>query len=414
MDRPQIFSRLATADKYIILKVIVAIILVIIILGVMRYVIIKYLSISSPTTVKNTKKDRVAILNNRIEPLIGTKKSIYDSPLPENQSLLLNYQIQSCRLAGYLSPLQDGVFAEEDAVRLALGSGCRLFIIEISEGIDGRPALIARDSGGYKRSLNEGSIAKVCSALATGSRGEDPLIIVLYFYNTPDKSKNPGAYLNFLSQVARGLEGLIPFHLGLTSVGDFTRQRKESELFTFTPEFYKNKVLVLCNIDTSLFRDPTTVGVTKKFSPNEDLDFFVHCRLYKQEAGGDLGLTTVAIGGAAAKAIICDDSYFLLTPPDKVEGVVNSTRNQFTIVMKSNPSYVPSKEVATRLLESFGIHSIPVSLDSSIDTTLDAFKKNNYRSKPLSLRFTKPVPIVPTQPNKALDANGGSVVAPKL
>jgi hypothetical protein len=414
MDRSAIFTRLATADKYIILKVIAAILLLWGLIYIIRYVTYKYFSISSPSTVKRTKNDRVALLNKRIEPLINTKKSIYDSPLPENQSLLLNYQVQSCRLAGYLSPLQDGVFAEEDAVRLALGSGCRLFVIEISKGHNGRPALIARDSMGYKRSLNEGSIAKVCSALASGSRGEDPLILALYFYNAPDKAKDPKAYLNYLSQVAKALAPLIPNHLGLTGVGDFTRQKKESELFTFAPEFYKNKVLILCNIDTSLFRDPTTVGVTKKFSPNEDLDFFVHCRLYKQEAGGDLGMTTTATGGSAAKAVICNDSYFLLTPPDKVEGVVNSTRNQFTIVLKSDPSYMPSKEVSKRLLDSFGIHSIPVSLDSSVDTTLAAFKKNIYRAKPLSLRFTKPVPIVPKVPNKALDANGGSVVAPKL
>ena len=134
MDRSAIFSRLATSDKYIILKVIAIILLLCALIYITRYVIHKYSSISSPTTVKNTNKDRVALLNNRIEPLIGTKKSIYDSPLPENQSLLLNYQVNSCRLAGYLSPLQDGVFAEEDAVRLALGSGCRLFVIEISKG----------------------------------------------------------------------------------------------------------------------------------------------------------------------------------------------------------------------------------------------------------------------------------------
>ena len=90
MDRSAIFSRLATSDKYIILKVIAIILLLCALIYITRYVIHKYSSISSPTTVKNTNKDRVAILNNRIEPLIGTKKSIYDSPLPENQSLLLN------------------------------------------------------------------------------------------------------------------------------------------------------------------------------------------------------------------------------------------------------------------------------------------------------------------------------------
>lgn len=368
--------------------------------------------VASPSTVKTTIRDRVAILNAAIEPLAHSKKSMYDMPLQEDQSLLLNYQVQGCRLAGYLGPLQDGAFAEEDAVRLALTSGSRLFIVEISHGADGRPALVARDARGYKRSLNDGSIRKVFTELATNSnRGEDPLIIVLYFHDAPNKTKDPGAYLNFLSEVAKSLEPIIPFHLGLTSVGDFTRQKKESELFTFTPEFYKNKVLILCNADTSAFRNPAAVGVKRTFSPNEDLDFLVHCRVYKHEAGGDLGLTTVSTAGTAAKAVLCDDAYFLLTPPDKIEAAVNTTRNVFTIVMKKDPSYVPTDEVATRLFDQFGVHSIPVGLDV---TNLSEFKDTCYKTKEVALRFTKPKPIVPTIPNKQLDANGGVVVAPKL
>lgn len=368
--------------------------------------------VASPSTVKTTIRDRVAILNDAIEPLAHSKKSMYDMPLPEDQSLLLNYQVQGCRLAGYLGPLQDGTFAEEDAIRLGLTSGSRLFIVEISNGGNGRPVLIARDGRGYKRSLNDGSIRKVFSALASNTnKGDDPLIIVLYFHDAPNKTKDPAAYLNFLSQVAKSLEPIIPFHLGLTSVGDFTRQKKESELFTFAPEFYKNKVLILCNADTSAFRDPAAIGVKRTFSPNEDLDFLVHCRLYKHEAGGDLGLTTVSTASTSPKAVICDDTYFLLTPPDKVEAAVNTTRNVFTIVMKKDPSYVPTDEVVTRLFDQFGIHSIPLGLDV---TNLSEFKDTSYKKKEVALRFTKPKPIVPTIPNKQLNANGGVVIAPKL
>ena len=368
--------------------------------------------VSTPTTVKNSVRDRIAILNNQIEPLSGTKKSIYNTPpLPEDQRLLLNYSVQGCRLAGYLGPLQDGTFAEEDAVRLALASGCRLFTIEINKGPSGRPVLVASDKSGYKRSLNEGSIKNVCDALAKGIKGDDPLIISLYFIDAPNKTKDPGGYLTFLSHVAKALSPLIPSHLGLTSAGDFTRQKKEAELFTFMPEFYKNKVIILCNVDTSSFRNPSLVGVNKTFQPNEDLDFFVHCRLYKMDAGGELGLTTVPTGTVSAKALICDDSYFLLTPPDKIDSVINMTRNTFTIVMKKDPTYIPSKEVVARLFHSFGVNSVPIQLGGaeSVD-----FKNAMYVAKDIALRFTKPSPIVPTVPNPALNANGGTIVAPKL
>ena len=374
----------------------------------------KAAKISTPSTVKNMQRDRTAILNNLIEPTIGKKTGLFDVPLPDNQDLLLNYNVMGCRLAGYLDPLQDGVFDEENAVRLGLATGCRLFIIEISHGPGGQPALVARDGMGYKRSLNEGSVAKVMSALATGSTSGEPLIVVLYFHDAPDKSKNPGDYLNFLSLVAKALTPLIPNHLGLTSVGDFTRQKKEVDLFTYGPEFYRDKVLILCNVDTSAFRNPAQLGVTRTFSPNEDLDFFVHCRLYKADGGGELGLTEAigsgSTGHTAPKALLADDSYFLLTPPDRVGSVVDMTRNTFVIVMKKDPSYVPSDEQADLLLNKYGIQCIPLGLDSLSQSSFPA----TWAAKNIALRFTKPQPIVPTVPNPKLDANGGSIVSPQI
>lgn len=367
--------------------------------------------VASPSTVKTVIRDRIALLNAAIEPTAGKKKSIYEMPLPEDQSLLLNYQPISCRLAGYLDPLQDSAFAEADAVRLALAAGARLFVLEISRGPDERPVLVARDSMGYKRSLNNGSIQKVCENLV--NKTDEPLILVLYIHDAPDKTKNPEAYLSFLSQIAKALEPIIPQHIGLTSVGDFTRQKKETELFAFSPNFYKGKIVVLCNADTSGFRNPASLGVKRAFSPKEDLDFFVHARLYKGEGGGDLGITEVASGAStAAKVQVMSDSYFLQTPPDKVTSAINTTRNTFTIVMKKDPTFSPSDKVTDILYKTYGVQSIPLPL--GVLATRSATATASWTPKDIPLRFVKPKPIIPTVPNPQLNANHGVVIAPKL
>jgi hypothetical protein len=395
------------------------IIVVIVIVGL--YLIASKLStLSSKPTVDAVTAARLQVLNKRLQHLQGTQKSIYTTSLPDNQNLLINYQVAGCRLAGYLGPLQDGVYKEEDAVRLALAAGNRLFVLEISalEENPTEPLLVARDSGGYKRALNDGSIKKVCSALAsTGCTGyiTDPLIIVLYFHDAPSVTKNPSGYIEYLSKVAKALQPLIPHHLGLTNVGNFTRQGMESSLFSYSSDFYKNKVIIMTNANTTYFRDPTQIGINRKIPQNQDLDFFVHARIYKQASGGDLGITEIAPAGRSPRAIITDDAYFLTTPPDRIGETINLTRNTFTIVMKKDPTYIPTAEHATLLLSTYGISCIPTdSFDDSGKGLLKEFTKNLFIAKPITLRFTKPASIVPSVPNPALDARGGNLVAPSL
>jgi hypothetical protein len=398
-----------------------AVVISVILLIVLIVVISRKLSkLSSKSTVNNITASRLRALNTKIEPLQGTQSSIYTTSLPDNQNLLINYQTAGCRLAGYLGPLQDGVYSEDEAVRLALAAGNRLFVLEISalEENPTEPLLVARDSMGYKRALNDGSIKKVCSALASKawSKGvTDPLIVVLYFQNAPSISKNPSGYISYLSKVAKALQPLIPNHLGLTNVGNFTRQGMESTLFGYSTDFYKNKAIILTNANTTYFRDPTQVGVNRDIAQNEDLDFLVHARLYKQDGGGNLGITEISPAGQSAKAIIADDSYFLTTPPDRLGGIINLTRNTFTIVMKKDVTYIPTEEQVKLLLTTYGVSCIPTDPFSENGAgILKPFAKNLFIAKPIPIRFTKPAPIVPSVPNPALDARGGNLVAPKL
>jgi hypothetical protein len=358
--------------------------------------------IATPSTVKSVQRDRIALLNALIEPTAGKKKSLYEVAhgVADDQQLLLNYTVATCRLAGYLGPLQDGVFAEDDAVRLAYAAGARGFVVEISQGEDGRPALVARDSRGYKRSLNNGSLAKVFSAIAnSGIRGTDPVILLLYFHDMP---RDGADSLHFLSHVATALGPIIPYHLGLTDAGDFTRQKKANELFTFAPGFYKNKILVLTNADTQGFRNPKAIGVERHFSPNEDLDFFIHAHVKSLVSG--FGTVESGSEGGSAAAILADDAYFLTTPPDTVTNVVNMTRNTFSIVMRKDPSWKGDPTMAS----TFGVQCVPVDLETL------AAASDTWTLKDAPLRFTKPTPLLPSVPNPQLDARGGHLKAPTL
>ena len=388
-------------------------ILVIILIMLIVIVTMKSKIVATPSTVAVTVASRVAALNALIEPTAGSQKSlaIVGKNLPQNQQVLINYAPTSCRLAGYLGPLQDGVFAEEDAVRLAYGAGCRLFVVEISKdtslGSEGNtiPLLVARDSAGYKRSLNDGSLAKLFTAFANSPQrqqaSDDPLILFLYFHDHPS---DPADNLAYMSRVAVALRPLIPFHLGLTDMGDFTRQKMAASLFTFSPDTYKGKVLILTNAETNGFRDPGSLGVNRTFSPNEDLDFFIHSRV--------MSLTSmfgsVTPSSAQPTAILADDTYFTNTPSTNLTTLVNMTRNTFTIVMRPDPSWTPSTQLQNTLFSTYGVNSIPMPLEGATATGVA------WTVKEAATRFTRPAPIVPTVPNTQLDARGGVIVAPSL
>lgn len=394
--------------------------LVLLALVITYIVFMSRVKLATPDTIRTVATQRIAVLNQQIEPTANSVQSISSvgTTLSDAEQLLINYSPKACRLAGFLWPLQDGVFSESDAVRLALDTGARFFTLEISalETDPTRPRLVARDVAGYKRSLNDGSISATIKALASKAfapgyaQSQDPLIIFLYFHDSPNPGTDAAGYLTYLSTVAKALKPLVPYHLGQTTVGDFTRQKMASQLFFFSPDFYSGKVILLTNADTSGFRNPASIGVKRTFSPADDLDFWTHAQVFTKEGAVSLGITATAGTGTATGAaanpsvIVCDQSYFTMTPSDQMATVVNLTRNTYTIVMEADPTWIPSDQT---LLTTYGAQTTPVNVFDSSQTSA-----TGWTLKPEALRYQTPAPIVPTIPNPALNANGGSIIAP--
>ena len=74
----------------------------------------------------------------------------------------------------------------------------------------------------------------------------------------------------------------------------------------------------------------------------------------------------------------------------------------------------PTSQVLTKLLDEFGVQSIPLLLIDSTPETLSALSKWNYawRAKPKNIRYVKPEPIVIQAQNPVVNANGGMLRTP--
>jgi len=202
-------------------------------------------------------------------------------PLSKSEQALINYSILTCNYAGYLGPMRNGVFAEQEAIDLAYKANCRAFMLHI-DYLDGTndPVLLVRDQGGNKISNNVGSIAKTIKAINDGAPRNsqaDPIIIILFVHRLPGKDAHNPTSINFMSNIARALEPLRQKLLGLTADGDFSRQKQQDTLFIRPREIYDGKFIIMTNIDTTGFRNKTLV---KNVPISQDLDYYVHARIF--------------------------------------------------------------------------------------------------------------------------------------
>ena len=117
--------------------------------------------------------------------------------------------------------------------------------------------------------------------------------------------------------VATALEPLRRRHLGLTSEGDYRRQKMADTLFLRPREDFDGKVIVLANVDTQGFREgvlPTTAGLPKISAAN-DLDLWVHARIFSETTKG-LGMTSVPEDAKVNVPRLETPSYYLNIPDD--------------------------------------------------------------------------------------------------
>ena len=377
-----------------------------------------------PPNISRIASSQVLILQDQYSNRYSSIKDLKWTNVPDKEQLLINVSMVGCRTLGYLGPFVDGVYDEDNGVSTALRTGARLFILDINiDAKTGDPVLMYRNGAGYVKSLNMGSIKNIAKSLAgrafsnfssasPGSISYTPIILVLYFQETPDLVKESVKYIKFLSQVALQLQDLTPYLLGQTAQGDFRRQALDTQLFFQPWQLFRNKLILLTNVDTSPMRNPSTYGV-HHLTTREDLDLMVNARMYTQETGVSFGATTSANKASVPAVIITQPSYFLTTPPNQVTQAIDTTKKCFTICMDPNPETVYAKSDVTSLITEYGVHCVPFVYFMTNEqlapfiSTAAPFDGSALIVKTQPLRFVPPDDIVVQNPSPQTNTQGG-------
>jgi flagellar biogenesis protein FliO len=394
--------------------------------------------LATPQNIANIKQQQTTMLEKRWTVLgqgkTGITTSITIPSIPQDQQLLINTTVFSTRVTGYNGPYDSGTFDEDNAVRISLASGARCLILEIGRETDSyEPILIYRDNWGIKRSLNTGSIAKVAQSIASrafnkGNSGappnisNDPMMVVLYFVDTPNAVKTPLEYIRFLAKVSEQIQPLANLIVGQTPQGDFRRQALESQLFYKHYTVFSQKVIILTNADTTPFRRLGSYGLSGEIGTAQDLDLLVHVRLYSRESPSGFGITSSPTNNINPAAVITSANYWINTPPDRIAEAQSQTKKAWTLVMTPviNEATAFSKDTITNLFTQYGVHSIPICLfDSPAVTNLYTgkgapFETTAWVPKPALIQFIPPKPIVVQKAIPEADSGGGKVVAPSF
>jgi hypothetical protein len=414
--------------------------LLVAIIGLCIYALVyafqKSRQLATPDNILAIQKSQTLLLENRWTGFTQGKEGLEAavSKIPSDQRMLINTSVMSLRLTGFLGPYSSGVFDEDAATRLALSSGARCLVVEIDREMGGtEPKLIYRDGWGIKQSLNMGSLEKVAKSIAGRAFkpandsvppkvANDPLLVALYIVSAPDMATNPREYIRFMGKVAEALQPLKDLLLGQTPQGDFRRQALESQLFYQPLSVLSQRVIVLCNADTTPFRKLATLGMQGEIGDKQDLDLLVHARLYSRQSPSGLGITGAPTSSVDPAAVITTPDYWLNTPPDRMADSVSQTKKAWTLVMNpiASASKVYSAEQVKRLLTQYGVHAVPFCLfDESSVTDLFAGKGAYYDKMAWSvkeelLRFIPPKPIVVQKPSPQTNAYGGAIFGPTL
>jgi hypothetical protein len=179
---------------------------------------------------------------------------------------------------------------------------------------------------------------------------------------------------------------------------------------------------MLTNADTTLFRSLETCGLQGQISPNQDLDFMIHARLYGLESPSPFNTTSGPVSSTKPAAILTTPGYWLTVPPDRVADAVATTKQSWTLVMNPSSEISPlSADNLNKLYNTYGVSCVPFSLaDPPHVTNLwtaptgAPFSRTTWNVKPLPVRFIPPVPIPIKKPIPQTNSDGGKVVAPSL
>jgi hypothetical protein len=389
-------------------------------------------SVATKNNVEITTQDREAVFNVKFAAEFKDKKSLAEAKqaqdISEREDCLINFQPLTVIHPGFVGPVKDGVYDEVDGVTTVIRMGARCLVLPIDyhdkESMPSTfpppntPCLMYRDEGGTVRSINGGTIAKVAETIANVAWSDvvtqrnDPFILILYFLRTPEEGTRE--YLDFLSKVALDLQPLSSYLLGQTPEGVYNRQARQDQLLFVNTSQLEKKLLIFCNADTSGFRTSQT-DFKHTYTPKEDLDYWVHMRIFKQNLDTVMGVTSIPIRSVMPRSILDKTSYYATLPGDAAtkRKEVDATKEKFMITLEKQGT-TPSGATLTSLLDVYGVQAVPLFLIDYTPDVQSALRKWNYawRAKPKAIRYMRPEAIVVQPQNPNVNANGGMVNVP--
>jgi len=332
----------------------------------------------------------------------GFQSATNNTPL--DQSLLLDIQPLSIKDTGFLGPYPRGRYKEDVATANVLKAGCRFLTLQI-DYTDNKmdlslfeapdvPTLLVRGPDSVLLSKNSGDIKDVVSTIANvgfnpiAPNNTLPIIIYLHIVRAPSILNKPDAYLDFLSSIADSLQPIAPYHLGLTPIGNFTRQKMSEELLTTPLNQLEGKIIIMSNADTSLFRR-TSVNKTK-YAPSKDLDFWVNMRVYLDTADDLNGITQLADTSVAPSAVLVDLKRVLALSTVNKEAFAMKGKQRFVIAMGERTAN-PSPEQVGMALNRLGINVIPIDIftpdDRDVLLLTNEYTNKTFQQKPANLQY---------------------------
>jgi hypothetical protein len=395
------------------------------------------LYVSKQPTVKSTLESQLALYQAPYDSLSTSRQGIDDYlARPEVQAsqgnwVLLNFAPLTLMNAGYAGPYMNGVY-DPQTIRQALDLGFRAFKFHIDfytgsnkkhfGALPGEPCLLHRDDNGIIRSLNAGRLSEMIAALDEQAfspslpTGNDPLIVILDFKNTPDPVQTPEPYKRFLSAVSKQIQPLR--RTLLTQLGEsyFNNLQNQNLLFTQNFQSLRKKTLIFTNADTTCFTKATSVPTTE-----ENLRMMIHAQVYTMDGGSAAGLTppdtvTQAAPSGTQMAIGKQaPSYYLNTPETQLTAMQNKTNNTYALVDSGSQNVLDANQY--KLMTTYGVQMVPFFLYNTPAETLSMFKAwgpYSWKLKPAALQYIVVKTVPPAKLSQAANAQGGNVSPPAL
>lgn len=349
-------------------------------------------------------------------------RSLYQELLknvPEDQRCLVNLQPLTANMAGFMGPLDKGVFKPKTYIRNALQAGFRAFVLPISIYKDDNkkppnwppsdtPSIIFRNDKGEITSLNGISLQTFLEALLitlaeqgdTTQANEPILLYIIPAENgkyIPDPLTEERMYVNVMHMMAKQIEAANLGQRRLTNLGQKGAAiggANESAILTTPLQQLQGKILFFTSFKTDLMLKSAYTSMSPRLS--QFMNF-----LTQPISSGE----TTNVPGSRSLALTD-------VVGSKMDWV-SKARSTWHATLEDDPRQCPTEKSMSEGLQK-GIQSIPIPFgygvnDGEAAKLIRMWEGFAWRIKDPDTRYFAPAPLNISQANPKMNAGTGSV-----